>query len=184
MLFASNKLKKITFDVGGFTKTLDMRMGEVVREAARQWLRAVITSVPSARDGDFPVYTGMAKASLIPLGRFLRVAVPVHPIKQYKDKNMTKGIAAGRAPRGGWVRDDHTHPMTFVYSFKWQSAVDHYETNELTDNGWANLIAHRPWNTLEAGNAAFRNHVREAIHRKLPKIKNYLNVVESKRGSK
>ncbi len=67
---------KLTLDPGRYTKTLDKSMNVQLRQAARAWLRAVILKVP--------VWTGMSRGSLRPLGAFLRVAVPISPVASRK----------------------------------------------------------------------------------------------------
>lgn len=51
---------RVDIDLIGYKKSLDKIMTVQIRQAAREWLRAVIPRVP--------VYTGTSRGSLQPLG--------------------------------------------------------------------------------------------------------------------
>lgn len=144
----------MNLDVKRYTKTLDRIMGQIIREAAREWLRAILVSVPSR--GGFPVETGAAKSTLQPLGRFLRVAVPINPTKRANDHEHRWG--AGQF---------EITSKNFEYEFRWSTDLLHYYLNEFFS---ISTVASSPWNTLEAGEAAFLTYVEDAIERRLPDI--------------
>lgn len=98
-------------------KKVQTILGQVFRQAARAWLRYIIVNVP--------VQTGMAKGALAPLGRFLRVAVPISPTrKPYKHK-LEGGVLA--TPQAGADKSE----FDFAYDgltaeFTWSTDVLHY----------------------------------------------------------
>lgn len=124
MLEFSQALKLLEFDQKRHTKTLDRIMGQCIREAAREWLRAWM------RRNKPPVETGMARAALKPLGRFLRVAVPISPTrKPYYSKleGVMQEPASGEAASYHNIDDDRNHPGRFTeYRFEWATDIHHY----------------------------------------------------------
>lgn len=139
-------------------KTLDRVMGQIIREAAREWLRALVVHIP--------VQTGMAKGALQPLGRFLRVAVPVRPVRKPYYSKLEGGISEpgfGAQKTDFYFRDDKSHPMSFIYEFTWSTDVLHYWLQEFY-NGKAipGEIAMRD------AEEAFQLHIVNAINRRLP----------------
>lgn len=156
MLNFESSLLILNLDVKKYTKTLDRVMGQIIREAAREWLRAILVSVPSR--GGFPVETGAAKSTLQPLGRFLRVAVPISP---------TKPVRANDYEHRWGASDFSITSKNFEYEFSWSTDLLHYYLNEFFS---ISTVASSPWHSLEAGEAAFLSYVEEALERRLPNI--------------
>lgn len=149
-----------------FRVTLDRVLGQIIREAAREWLRAVLVSVPAR--GGFPVLTGAAKSTLAPLGRLLRVAVPVSPVSGEKDR---RGL--GESSQQFKIVDDKIHGnKRYEYSFEWSTDLLHYYINE-----FYGVIPYAPWNTTGAGEAAFVSFVEEALNRRVPNIADYIELL-------
>lgn len=165
MLEFSGELPHINFDRVAYTKKLDKTMGLIVREAARQWLRAILLSIPSR--GGFPVLTGAAKSTLVPLGRFLRVAVPVTPTVGVRDGRYRGDRRAEGADSSEFeIVDDKNGGIDNGYSFEWSSDLLHYYINEF----YTSNVPEAPWHTLEKGEQAFYDYVDWAIANKLPDI--------------
>lgn len=166
MLEISGNLE-ILFDSKLLNKTVDRVMGQILREAAREWLRAILVSVPSR--GGFPVLTGAAKSTLVPLGRFLRQVkgLEVRPTSDgkhpYKDRRA-EGEASQEFQLTNVPREGRSNPDG-VYNFGWANDILHYYINEY----WG-VIPSGPWHTLEAGKAAWDAYVEEALNRRLPDI--------------
>lgn len=149
MLNFSSSLPIMNLDVARYTKTLDRVMGQIIREAAREWLRAVIVNVP--------VETGSAKSTLQPLGRLLRrVAVPINPTKSASDYEHRWGAS-----------DFNIFDKNFEYSFEWSSDLLHYYLNEFFPIA---TVASAPWHSLDAGEQAFLSYVDWALQNRLPDI--------------
>lgn len=152
----------LELDARKYTKTLDRALGQIIRNAAREWLRAVLKSVPAR--GGFPVLTGAAKSTLVPLGRFLRVAVPVNPVKGDRRR-------LGESSQEFRIIDDKNNSGSFVYEFEWSTDLLHYYINE-----FFGYIPFAPWNTVEAGEKAFLAYVEDALNNKLPNVADYISV--------
>ncbi len=150
-----------------YNKTLDQAATRLVRQAARAWLRAMILQVP--------VWSGMARGSIKfasgpggVLSRYLNVEVPINPIKATRKKNQLTGAPYGRY---NFITSRHT------YRFKFRSDVPHFILNEFfarTDAGAGGQQIIAPWNSLEAGAAAFRATIRAGI----PKLPNPGKAIE------
>lgn len=146
----------LKFDEKGFRKSVDMLMEQQMRMAARAWLRAVIPHVP--------VYTGMARGSLQPLGKFLKVSVPINPYAFRK----------GMGPAAGASKSLFSFTKTNgIYTFEFDSQVMHYKINEFY-NVPLPLIHPTPWRSFEYGNAAFQKYVSTALLRRIPRANNFI----------
>lgn len=161
--FTSN-FDLIELDVKRYTKTLDRVLGQIIRESAREWLRAVLKSVPAR--GGFPVLTGAAKSTLVPLGRFVRVAVSVSPTE---GDRRSLGVASQHFK----IVDNTNNSGTFLYSFEWSTSLLHYYINE-----FYGYIPYAPWNTVEAGETAFKAYIEKAMNTRLPEIADYISVIK------
>jgi hypothetical protein len=156
----------IDFDKVSYTKTLDRVLGQIIREAARQWLKAVLTSVPER--GGFPVLTGAAKSTLVPLGRVLRVAVPVRPVPA-KGRN----VVVDRRADGIQSQQFTLTSKNFEYEFSWSTDLLHYYLNETFP---MLQVKYTPWESVKQGNAAFITFLEAAIQRRLPNVADYIEI--------
>lgn len=159
MLIFKSRLR-ITFKVKRFSKKLDRTLGICFRKALRAWLRAILVSVA----GSFPVWSGQAKSTLKPLGRTLKVAVPVRPLKRRPNgRPIPDRRIEGEKSSYFSIRDDKSHPGTFIYTFYWRTKTLHYLFNEIEQT----FIKNTPWHTLVAGQEAFRTALLECIKDRL-----------------
>jgi hypothetical protein len=161
-------LTKITLNTKRILKSLEERATKVNKEAAREYVRAVIVHVP--------VYTGMALGSIklakgrsgeaagFSLFQFLNLTIPINPIGYRRDKNPITGGAKGR--------------FTFShyrgrYNFTISTSVAHYLINE-----WNEPDNHpsfsKPWHSFQAGEAAYNNYINKNIHAAIPKLKSFI----------
>jgi hypothetical protein len=162
MLEFRTSLPLINIDVKRYTKTLDRTMGQIIRESAREWLRAILVSVA----GDFPVWSGAAKSTLIPLGRFLGQVkgLEANPVQKAPD----------RRDLGENSQDFYISSKDFNYEFFWSTSLLHYYTNEF----YHVPIPHiSPWHTLDAGEDAWLKYVEDALNRRLPNLSNFIDTV-------
>ncbi len=173
MISLDFNIPQMTLDGKKFTKTLDRVMGQIIREAAREWLKAVLESVPSR--GGFPVLTGAAKSTLVPLGRFLRVAVPVNPTVPAEKRRTAEGEASQQFR----IIDDKNNGGSFTYSFEWSTTLLHYFINE-----FYGYIPYAPWNTVEKGEDAFREYVENALNTRLPNVADYIVISQAPGGGR
>lgn len=158
MLEFKGQLYTINFDVAKFKKTLTEKMETQLRQAARAWLRAVIPAVP--------VFTGTARGTLQPLGRILRVAVPISPIATRKGKGPSVGASASTF---------NFTSSNNIYTFSWSNDVLHYYINEYNDmSGLIPLKNPTPWQSIEKGNAAFQLYFDTELQKQLPDMGDFL----------
>lgn len=159
-------LELLNLDLPRYHKTLDRIMGQVIREAAREWLRAVIINVP--------VETGMAKATLIPLGRFLRNVggLGINPSRKpyfSRLEGVTQEIDAGLVKQDFEIQDDKSSPLSFVYSFEWSTSVLHYW---LAQYYKGNALPGEE--AIEEGAIAFQEHLVSTIVNRLPHFADFI----------
>jgi hypothetical protein len=156
-------LKGLKFNKEAYSKALDEVLDIQIRQAARAWLRAVYPLVP--------VWTGESRGSLIPLGQYLRIAIPIvrNPSADrhgYSWRNEAHGI-----PKGHF---NFEHLKTLV-RFSFSTDVKQYIINEESNpNPPIHLIHSAPWKSFEAGREAFFAYLRENLSKKLPQLKKYV----------
>lgn len=151
---------QLSLDVQRYTRTLDEAMQVQLRQAAREWLRAVILRVP--------VWAGTSRGSLRPLGSYLRVAVPISP---------RVGPTATRGPSVGAGQSDFefSSPRKGVYQFTFDEQVLHYRLNEFFDmSGFLPLLTPTPWASFKAGETAFTRYVNDVLPKRLPRPEQFL----------
>jgi hypothetical protein len=164
MLDLSGGFDFIGFDQVEYTRRIEIVMGQIIREAARDWIRAIIKSVPS-RNG-FPVLTGAARSTLVPLGRFLRnVPVTVNPVPGQPDRRKE-----GEDSSSFKIVTSETE-----YLFEWSTTLDHYRINDQYP-----VIKSAPWHTMDAGADAFVESANRKMRERLPHIADYVSIVRSR----
>jgi hypothetical protein len=167
MIIVRNRLSFPDFKSAKYTEALQAEVEVQVRQAARAWLRAVIPLVP--------VFTGTARGSLQPIGRFLRVAVPIRPIAVREGMGPDVGAAQGKfkfEQRG----------KRFVFTF--DPGVFHFIQNEFyhAEDPPFHLTHPTPWNATEVGNAAWEAYVEHILPQRLPRLKDYIKFVTKRTG--
>lgn len=150
------ELMDLKFDVKGFRKTVDAALQTQLRMAAREWLRAVIPRVP--------VYTGMSRGTLQPLGQFLRVAVPISPVASRPGYSIEGGAAASSF--------SFTKEGAYYY-FTWNNEVLQYQINEFHRVPLP-LRHPTPWRSLDAGRRAFDAYVKNTIPKRIPRVNDFI----------
>lgn len=138
------------YDFSGHMRTLDAVLKNQIRIAAQAWLRAVIPKVP--------VYTGMARSSLAPLGRFINIAVPVTPIARKSNRTPAMGESQSHF---------EFYDNGVVYNFQWSTSVIHFIANEFYASSLP-LTHPTPWNAMQAGERAFNKYVKDILPTRIP----------------
>lgn len=168
------KSKLLGFKLNGaaWSKQFQRDMERLTRQAAREWVRAVIMQIP--------VWTGMALGSVKfargsngSLAQFLHVAVPINPVnstgKTFLSPTSGKRVHLDKTktPDAGGQMADYKFVFTKkTFSFQFKSTVPHFMHNEFferTDPGAAGQQIEAPWNSLEKGRAAYLNYLRNEI---------------------
>jgi hypothetical protein len=168
MIVFKIQVKEITLDVEKYTKTFNAAMEREVRLAAREWLASVIPTIP--------VYSGASRGAFLPLGRFLRQAIPIsiHPnaMKRKYSPNQVHGVAAGEALGSFAFKTVNHH-----YGFEFSSGVPQFLTNEFNVGlGSPPLLHSTPWHSIKAGNEAFKTYLLNNLKKKIPKIRDFITI--------
>ncbi len=148
-----------------YKKTLDEAIRRLIRQAAREWLRAMIVRIP--------VWTGQALGSVKfargtngNLSRYLNVAIPIVPRENRRGKGPTT-----MPGRYSFTVQNH------VYKFYFRSDVVYFLWNDFfirTDRGASGQQIQAPWLSMEAGAAAFRATIEDG-KKKLPRIQDAMS---------
>ena len=165
----------ISFAEQKYLRDSERRLTKLVKEAAREWLIAVLTAIDGApyTVGDsFPVQTGEAKGSLLPVATLLNrsgvgIDVPIG-VAPGRENRISQGRGQGHVtigPEGG----------RFNFQFEFRTDVLHFAWNE--DNPAPeklNIQSSTPWYSFVAGSVAFFNFINEHIEDAVPNINNYV----------
>jgi len=148
-------IQKIELVKEKLTKKVGERLEATLRNAAREFVRAVLVEIP--------VQTGEAAGSLIPLGRLLRVAIPITPSRFQSGKNPNTGAAQSS------YKFDNSFPK---YRFEFEAGVIHYTLNEfgLNVGPYGPDKKQPPWKTFEKGRSAFLDYLQRAKILNDPKL--------------
>lgn len=144
------------YDFAGHKLALDTALKIQIKMAARAWLRAVIPHVP--------VYTGMARSSLAPLGRFINLAVPISPIA--RRTNRTPGMGESQS-------HFQFYDNGATYNFQWNTDVPHYIANEFYSSNLP-LTNPTPWHSLQYGERAFQDYVDNILPLRIPAAQQFI----------
>ncbi len=156
-------------------------MGQIIRQGARVWLETVLNTAQSSKadgghtvDGhSFPVETGEAAASLLPLAEYLGVSIGISP--DPKAQNLIgQGIGEGQQFQ---LIDNNLG--TWRYSFAWSTEVYHFFLNDLFP---MRTVIQSPWQSIETADRAMYEYCRDEIKRRLPKFSSYIYSVEGARS--
>ncbi len=154
------RAKMPTFNILGFKTDLNKVGKEIVKDAAREWLKAVIVEIPT--------YTGAARGTFKPLGSFLKVLVPkgtpVSARKQKKIKGVTYQLGFGPAAQYG-QEFDFTQ-KGFRFEFNYTVNLPYIVWNSFGP-GLPELKKETPWHALDKGKDAFGKYILEKVPGKL-----------------
>jgi len=107
----------LNIDVNRYTKYLEAEVNIQLRQAVRAWLRVLI------EEGTIPVWTGTSKGVFLPVGRLLRVAVPISPIK--KRNGFGPDVGANRSTFN-FSRTGNSYSFEFIHSVEYLADNDQY----------------------------------------------------------
>jgi hypothetical protein len=138
-----------------YQRDLDAALRLQLVLAARAWLRAVITKVPS--------WTGQSRGSLQPIGRFLAINVPA-PVSP-----TAPGDRSGLGQSQSMFSFTSSNGLHLMH---WETHVPHYLINEYYQVSLP-LIDPTPWFSLEAGERAFYAYCQTQVIQHLPNPANY-----------
>lgn len=178
MLSNRATFKAFLFDEKRFRKDLKDALYQLFIDACQAWVDAVLHSV----EGSFPVWTGMSKASLVPLGEYLQVEslkpfsldldIDPHPDSGY-DQLRGKTIAAGLSANVFKISQLGAKDYPTGFNFNFTTLVPHYEINESSVVPW---VKTSPWYTFEAGSRAFEQFIDDNHFAYVPGLAKYLKL--------
>lgn len=131
---------KIKLDVPAYIQSLDSSMQIVLEQAAREWVEAA--------SGKVPVWSGMSRASLRPITRLANTTIVISPLQ-----------AKSRIPEGERLGEASLIASFPDYRLTITTSVPHYviQDDHRVRRGGSPTA---PWKSFEAGDAAFRNFIR------------------------
>lgn len=160
----SGKIVYLEYDLQKFSKSFDDAMETQMRQAARAWLKAILTAPLPVIRGDGgtstgipPVWTGTARGTLIPLGKALQIAIPINPL-------VTR---PGKGPSYGASTSSFSIGKKFgVYSFRFSTTLPWFNANEFQESSLS-LTHATPWGAFKIGQTAFQNYVEKILPGKI-----------------
>lgn len=173
-MFFTASLPKFELKRAEFSKTLAHQANEQMRQAARAFLRAALPLIPQ--------YTGMSKASWLPLGRFLRVAVSITPKTNRRMDYYVNGVNTGwpKNPATGQMLGEGTFvfeegsPSNLIFAFVTWNVIDQYIKQDMPPAEYNANKPYVPWQSYEAGKEAFAHYMRTEGLRKMPNVKDFI----------
>lgn len=158
MLRFSKSLPHLTFNEKEFNRAADIALRRITRQGARAWLTELLSI-------GIPVDTGMAKGALLPIGRYLSVAVTINPQRQPYFHKLEGAIAS---PPTGALKstfsftDDSTN---LSYGFEWTTDIIHFWTS----THYRGSFTPGDISVFQAG-VAWDNYVIEALANDFPNM--------------
>jgi hypothetical protein len=164
----------LEFDGKKFTKEMERRAFQLMREAAREWVRAVYVKVP--------VWTGMARGALkyaqgrvgpsagLFLSEYLKILIPIGPERTHDGKPLE--VRKDKSPQIGGRKARYTFSYyKGQFNFTLNIDIVHYEINEFHAGHPPSYS--RPWNSFQAGDEAFKAYIDANVERILPNVNDY-----------
>lgn len=163
-------LPDLTFDQVNLTKTMDRIIGQVLRESTREWLRVLLSDV------NVPVETGMARATLIPIGEYLHnvgglIFAPTRNPYFHATEGTIASIESGIDRQQFQIVD--TAIGSWVYSVQWDPHVKHYWVEGYYENV-GNTSTPGP-EALDKAEEAFFGHFYPTLDRRFPPLEGYIS---------
>lgn len=167
----------IKIDKGKFTKDLEERADALVRNAARVFIRTLITRIP--------IWTGFTMGSIKfaqgnngDLHAFLGIAVPIggthRTPRYYYPPNRVRRIRKIPENAGKYANYSFTNSR-HIYQFSFRDDVVQFLINEF----YSNVSPTSPWNSLKVARDAFEDYLVQHV-RGLPKVIDYQKFVDVK----
>jgi len=151
------------FNINGFRADINKLGEQELKEATREWLREVIKAIPS--------WTGTARGTLVPLGRFLKVSVPNSARISNRKSKKIQGTTfqLGRAAGAQYGQDFDFTQSGFRFQFNYTINLPYIWWNSF-GSPVKNLRNPTPWSAIQNGTRAFGAHIREEVPSKLRPI--------------
>lgn len=175
----TGSLHGFKFDLGGFTKKYEAAAEKLVRDAAKEWLRAVLISVP--------IWTGFAQGSIVfakgpggwDLARYLGMVgetrVP-HDHDTPKWHWNQDGSKVRKIPENGGRFGRFNFPIgQHRFRFRYTNSLLYFHIESF----YGNISPTSPWFAMQHGRDAFAKFVNQNKAR-LPKASRFLQKYDIK----
>ncbi len=133
----------IGFDLFEYKRQLNDYLVEILHEGAKAWLKAV-----AGRGGRVPLWSGMARASLLEISELIDGTVVLTPLK-----------APSRVPQGRSLGKATQKISETKVDITIETSVPHYTLQERQNVG---VSPRAPWYSLAAGIIAFQLATKDA----------------------
>lgn len=162
------QLVKVRLDAGAYTDALKKKLQIQMRQAAREFVLAAIVKVP--------IDTGQARGTFLPLGRFLKVTIP---ISGAQPTGLGGATEKSQRTGAGLLRQK-------LFQFESETGAEIFEIDPQLFYFWfndmeANGFAGTPWKSLEEGKKAFLRYMRDVAPKRLPRIKDFVKFTKETR---
>lgn len=154
MLELELTFRKLDFKFQKWKQALQASLEVEVTGAMREAMREVVQRIP--------VYTGEARGTLKPIGRFLDLQIPITPVGRKKGHDQDTGAANSS------IKFDLSTPLR--PTFKVNITLFHLEWNEFNES---KISPSAPWHAFEAGRRAFQAYLLHNLKRNVPRIRAY-----------
>jgi len=148
--------KMPSFNLKGFKVNLNKLGNDELVNTARAWLKAVIVEIPT--------FTGTARGTFRPLGRFLKVSFPAGTRKSKRKSKLLQGtrFQLGFGAGAQYGQDFEFHQNNNRFEFNYVFNLPYIYWNSFGP-GLSTLIKKTPWFAIQKGTAAGEKHIREKI---------------------
>lgn len=161
----------IKFLKGKWSKATDEKLQTLLHEAAKEWLRAVLTTIPIWR-GFARGAVKFAKGPNGDLAGYLRVAIPIS-VTQNSPKRYyhSDGRKVPKVPERAGVFSQYSFSNTqHRYRFTFKTDVVYFALNDFYER-WQHPTT--PWNFHLTAQARFVNYLEANIKKSIPKISEF-----------
>lgn len=143
----------LNIDLNKYSEYLEKEANIQLRQAVRAWLRVLV------EEGTIPVWTGTAKGVFIPLGRFLRIAVPIRPIKKRNGYGPSEGASRSLF---NFTRIGNRYSFEFIHSVRHLWLNDQFNMKPPI-----NLTHPGPYEAFEKAGKAYDEYVDTFFEKRL-----------------
>lgn len=153
--------QKVEFDDSAYKRDVKRVLEEVTLEALRAALVEIVKRIP--------VYTGEARGTLRPIGRFVGEQIPIAPIAKRKGHTPATGEKQASCELSN---ETGLNPTVRI-----DVELFHVRWNEANESP---VSKSAPWHAFEAGRKAYIDYVGKNLKQRLPDITKYLTKTKLK----
>ena len=145
----------------GFQSAVEGGARRIFLEAIRAWLRAMIAAIPA--------WEGTALGGLRPIGRFVKVAVPISPRGPGRQTHKIYGTTYQLGPAAGEQYTDYNIQMQFPnFMFEFYESLPYVIWNNFGQP--LPEVKSAPWFAFQKAEAAFQNKINELLPEEMKRL--------------